>query len=129
VEHNLYNDQLTIDLDTNIWQKVLKNRTKCKACKTECNIKAVKVVTQLKAESKRLLGFLTERGNGLNCGMAKPRTTGWAWPNRHSIPKDWYKPFSMSPTTIAVRLPPGNPNSLTDSALRSYCKNVMFSCF
>ena len=126
VEHNLYNAQLQTDLNRNVWQQVLENREMCTECNKECNIKAASVVTQLKGESKRLLTFLTERGHGTNCGMATPQPTGWAWPNRHSIQKDWYKPFSMSPTTIAVRLPPPNPTSLTDSGLRSYCNNVMF---
>lgn len=129
VEHNLYNDQLNIDLDNNVWQKVLKNRATCKDCKKECNINAASVAEQLKQESKRLMTFLTDRGHGTNCGMATPQTTGWAWSNRAKIPNDWYKPFSMSPTTIAARKPPPDPTSLTDSALRSYCNNVMFSCF
>jgi hypothetical protein len=129
VEHNLYNDQLDIDLNSNVWQQVLKKREMCTECNKECNIKAASVVAELKNESTRLLTWLTARGNGTNCGMASPQTTGSAWINRQSIPNDWYRPFSMSPTTIAPRKPPPDPTSLTDSALRSYCNTVMFSCF
>jgi hypothetical protein len=129
VEHNLYNDQLDIDLNANVWQQVLKKRETCTQCNKECNIKAASVVTELKNESIRLLTFLTARGHGTNCGMASPQTTGWAWTSRDKIPNDWYKPFSMSPTTIAARKPPPDPTNFTDSALRSYCKMVMFSCF
>jgi NADH:ubiquinone oxidoreductase subunit len=124
VEHPPYTDKVSSQLNTNVWQQVLKNRKKCAQCKTECNINAASVKTQLEGESKHWLKFLGDRGSGRDQNPTSPQGTAFCWTNRLSIPNTWYIPFSMNPNGATPRKP---PPQWTSGTLKNYCSKVMFS--
>jgi hypothetical protein len=123
VEHPSYTNKVSSNLNTNVWQIVLKLRQKCQNCGTECNINAKTVETELGDESDFWMDFLKDRGTGADSGQ---KGTAHCWTNRKSN-INWYIPFSMNPGKATFRAAPKDPTSLSFSALGKYCSEIMFS--
>jgi hypothetical protein len=120
VDHNpLYTKAVSSRLNKQVWQEVLKNRTKCKDCKKECNINASSVQTQLEGESDFWHDFLDTRGE-------EEGGTAFCWKHRKSIPDVWYIPFSMDPSDAPPKRDPPPEWDGLSSTLKNYLSKIMF---
>jgi hypothetical protein len=119
VEHNVYIKEVSVQLNKQVWTRVLRSRKKCTECSTECFINAKSIKTELSNQSQSLYEFLDDRGKDKG-------GTAVCWRDRQTAKKKiWYFPFSMAETP-KPRDPPKDWKDVRGS-LRNYLSQVMFA--